>query len=181
MLNLNCIFRGKSYRFNDVAGWLISKKTSKPNQVLILDTPNEKAETILEYINNPYNTRPCPPLKRIKISSLIRLYAKSLIWFHKHFYPGIYIFSKIHLSIFENSVEAADAFCQIHPANQKVLCMPRSIFIATTSKSFKQDGALFIGAFLPSRHMHAWIIENGVNVYRNDFIWINFTPICMMI
>ena len=64
--------------------------------------------------------------------------------------------------------------------NQRVLCLPRSIFIATTSRRFKGNGALFIGCFFPFRHMHAWVIEDGMQADVYDRGWIMFTPLAMM-
>lgn len=45
-----------------------------------------------------------------------------------------------------------------------------------TSKTFKKDGILFIGASLPSGKMHAWIIENGIQPDRLDRNWIMYRP-----
>ena len=184
MISLNCRFRNKAYHFNSITGWLISKdvKMDSIRNVPHLTRHIPKAEKTLNSVLNPFRIQQCAKQNTdLRINLFLKIYVWIIIWFYKHFYPGIYLISKIRLNIYDNGIDAADAFCQIHPSGQSVLCLPRSIFIATTSKKFKQSGALFIGTFLPSRHMHAWVIEDRCNVYRHDYIWINFTPISMMV
>lgn len=36
---------------------------------------------------------------------------------------------------------------------------------------------MFIGAFLPSVQMHAWVIEDGMPADPHDDNWINFAPV----
>lgn len=181
MINLDCIFRGKRYHLNTLTGWLMSKKvyaTKSKN-----DVNNEKAKRILDVVENPFLAKivayNLPP--KVHISYKIKLYASFLIWLYNHFHIGLFLIAKLRLNIFDNSKIAGEIFRMCHPNNQKRLCLPRSIFIATTSKRFKENGAMFIGVFLPSKHMHAWVIEDGVNPYVNDTIWTNFTPVAMMI
>lgn len=107
-------------------------------------------------------------------------YIKFLIFLHKYFFPGLYLISKIRLNIFQNSEIAISYFKQIIKKNQQILCLPRSIFAMTTSKAFRNKGALFIGIFYPSLHMHAWIIEDSYNPDPNDNTWINYTPIAII-
>lgn len=184
MIDLNCAFRNKAYRFNSLTGWLTSRNTNicgvrnNPS----LKSRHFKAERALDCVLNPFKTKECKKAsKAVSTTKLLSVYVRLLIWLHRYFYPGIWLASKLRLEIFEDGVDAADVFCEIHPYDQRVLCLPRSVFVATTSKQFKKSGALFIGVFLPSRHMHAWVIENDINVYRHDHIWTNFTPVSIMI
>lgn len=85
------------------------------------------------------------------------------------------------MNMFKNAFEATMFFCEAIEANQMKLCLPRSIFVATTSKQFKETGVMFIGIFHPTRHMHAWIIEDGIQPYINDNLWINYTPVSVMV
>ena len=79
---------------------------------------------------------------------------------------------------FEDSA-AAIAFFRMHTSRsqQNSLCLPRSLFAASTSQRFKASGVLFIGVFLPSRAMHAWIIEDSRQPDADDSMWINFRPV----
>jgi len=39
---------------------------------------------------------------------------------------------------------------------------------------------IFIGVFLPSKSMHAWIIEDGIQPDPSDTMWINFQPVAVL-
>jgi hypothetical protein len=79
---------------------------------------------------------------------------------------------------FPDSVQAIEYFHSIsHALEINKLCLPRSLFCAQTSQAFKENGAIFIGVFLPTRSMHAWIIENGMQPDRRDNIWHQYRPI----
>jgi hypothetical protein len=56
-------------------------------------------------------------------------------------------------------------------------CLQRCLSVAKTSSSFQKSGVIFIGALLPLREMHAWIIEDGQQPDNEDRDWINFTPL----
>lgn len=116
-----------------------------------------------------------------KLSLFARFYAHLLVFLWRWCYPLIYLLSHLRLSIYKDAGEANIAFRQIlKKGNQRILCLPRSVFIATTSAKFKSSGAMFIGCFFPSRHMHAWVVEEGMHADIFDNQWIMFTPIAMM-
>lgn len=62
-------------------------------------------------------------------------------------------------------------------SQQATLCLPRALFAASMSQRFPDAGVVFIGVFLPSRSMHAWIIEDGHQPDKNDSMWVNFRPV----
>ena len=43
--------------------------------------------------------------------------------------------------------------------------------------NFKKNGVLFIGAQLPLKSLHAWIIEDNFQPDRDDRQWINYRPL----
>jgi hypothetical protein len=61
--------------------------------------------------------------------------------------------------------------------DQDILCLPRSLFVSKTSIEFQNSGAVLIGVYLPSRIMHAWVIEGGAQQDQQDKIWHQFKPI----
>ena len=61
--------------------------------------------------------------------------------------------------------------------DQNVLCLPRALFAARMSKKFAEKGVVLIGAFLPSRSLHAWILEDALQPDPRDRQWINFQPV----
>lgn len=158
----------------------MSRKTcaTPPNNEL----KNVKAKQILEVVKDPFLVMKVDSIKPTENPNYkIKFYVSFLIWLFKHFHIGLFLVSKIRLNIFDDSKTACEVFTKCHPNNQNILCLPRSIFIATTSKRFKAHGAMFIGVFLPSKHMHAWIIEDRANPCSFDTIWTNFTPVAIMI
>jgi hypothetical protein len=79
---------------------------------------------------------------------------------------------------------AADAIRHFHfytaEDDQKVLCLPRSLFAARMSRKFADSGVILIGAFLPSRSLHAWVIEDGIQPDPTDRQWTNFKPVAAL-
>jgi len=111
-------------------------------------------------------------------SKLVQLYAKTLVWLcNLSFFLGR-CFSLLGIPCFDTTNNAILAFRQCFPsAKQNDLCYSRSLFAASLSKSFKKNGVIFIGVFLPSTSMHAWIIEDGTQPDPYDNMWINFQPV----
>lgn len=165
-------YNGSFLSFNKWIGiTYFSKCIRKPNN-----------ETIPNQILNPFivHTR-ITPSPKVNISSFATIYALLLLWAAKHCYPIIYLLSHLRLQLFVDAQQASWAFQQITKnEQQKLLCLPRSVFIATTSKRFKEYGAMYIGIFLPSRNMHAWVIEDNLQTDEWDNYWILYQPLMMM-
>jgi hypothetical protein len=84
-------------------------------------------------------------------------------------------FGKIN---YNNAQKAILDFRALHKGEkQNELCLSRTLFAASTSNRFKKNGVLFIGVFLPSKSMHAWIIEDDALADPLDGIWLNYQPI----
>ena len=142
----------------------------------------QKAKEHLQLNHQPYLLKPENKTGSYNkyLSAGIRWYAKMLVFTCKHSFFLARIVSKIRIPVFENAEEAIQVFRQIIPKDQADLCLPRSLFVAVTSKQFKQSGAVFIGVFLPSTAMHAWVVENNRQPDDCDGIWINFQPVAML-
>lgn len=174
--------RNKTYHFNRYFGWLMAKKAEDSTEFGIPEfehLPISLSDN-LKAVLNPYLSKETPKRRSVAVTGRMRRYAYLLHWMHKYFYPGLYLCSFLKLNMFNSGVEACDAFCSIFPDHQDILCLPRSIFIASTSQRFNSEGTLFIGVLLPTRSMHAWVFESGANVWRNDHYWINYTPLAVM-
>lgn len=184
-LHLAISYKEKNYKFMPLWGFLCCpKRETSSNKLKRYIRKKEKLKRNLDVVSNPYNAHIVrgDRSKETRIPSIIRWYAKLLVWLYENFYFGLYLLSRLRLNLYDNSVEATDVFCEIIKGKkQKTLCLPRSIFAATTSKLFSKKGTLFIGVFLPSHHMHAWVIEEDKNSCRYDTKWINFTPVSVMI
>ena len=88
--------------------------------------------------------------------------------------------SSFRRPLFENSAEAISFFRDTVDGEQSTLCLPRALFAAKTSRAFAADGVIFIGIFLPSRSMHAWVIESDSLADPADDIWINYQPVAVL-
>ena len=131
------------------------------------------------YVENPYLLRHQTIVTtEASPSRWMRIYARLLVFVCRHAYVLTWIFRYITLPVFSCAGEANIAFYQMFPKErQRQLCLPRAIFTATMSKQFKQHGTLFIGAFLPTTRLHAWVIENGCHADAFDRQWIQYTPV----
>lgn len=182
-ISIDRILDHKHFHFNSFWGFLISKP-QRSSDIEISNPPKcncSKWDVNYNAVENPYEcSRACKPSSIIN-NSFLKYYARFLIWSYQHCYCFVWLCSFLRLSVFENGEESCQAFFDAHPTNQRVLCLPRSIFIATTSKKFKKSGVMFIGSFFPSRRMHAWVMEDGHNCCPYDNCWINYTPVCAMI
>jgi hypothetical protein len=91
------------------------------------------------------------------------------------------LFTSCKLPCFANATEAINFYrnCSFKK-NQNELCLPRALFAASLSKRFRENGVIFIGVFLPSTSMHAWIIEDGAQADPLDNMWINFKPVAAL-
>jgi hypothetical protein len=87
------------------------------------------------------------------------------------------IYSGIYAPCFDSSA-AAFRWLDAHSGtSSSVDCLPRCMFVAKTSKSFRQQGVLFVGVFLPTRQMHSWIIDGASQPDSTDRHWINYRPL----
>lgn len=170
--NIGCKYGGKSWKFSKIFGVTYSS---------INKTLFQKSVLSNEFVN-PFSIRVRTKKPReVRISIVVMLYAHLLVWSAKYCYPIVYILSHFRFNLYEDALQASWVFQQVTQMElQKLLCLPRSIFIATTSKRFKEYGTMYIGIFLPSRNMHAWVIEDNMQTDEWDNYWILYQPLIMM-
>lgn len=162
------------YCFYAPLGVLFRKKDLRPRKI---------EESVLRFkylVDNPYCLQRRDNISKVEFGTLIKWYAHLLIFLHQHFYFGLYLLSFLRIPVFEDAGSACKAFRTIVTKNQNKLCLPRAVFIATTSKRFKKNGAMYIGVFLPSRQMHAWVIEDEMHADVNDSYWQMYTQVAIM-
>ncbi len=163
-------FSGKLYKLND--------------HIFRHQKIDDKLKIAINTVDNPYSIealRPNTFPKEIAINVFKKLSHFNDILLklgNKNFFLSR-IYASFNYILFDDSVEAFDAISKIetHIKNKNDLCLQRSLLVMKTSKSFKNNGVLFIGASLTSGKMHAWIIENGVQPDRLDRNWIMFRPL----
>jgi hypothetical protein len=90
------------------------------------------------------------------------------------------LYAAWQVPLFPTAREATIFFREHVKGDQNELCLARALFAAKTSQRFREEGAVMIGVFLPSRAMHAWAIEGNQMADPYDDIWINYQPVAML-
>ena len=137
----------------------------------------------LEYCNQPYlcnlsNEKSINLSNDNLIVKLNTMHDKLLRIGNNRFYLSR-LYSSMKNLMFENTNEAITSINRLTPQiNFKhQLCLQRALLSSKISKSFIENGVIFIGAFLPTGDMHAWIMENGKQQDTDDRGWINYRPL----
>ena len=90
------------------------------------------------------------------------------------------LYASLPQPLFESAGEAISFFRSHFHEDQDSLCLPRALFAAKTSRRFQRDGVVLVGAFLPARDMHAWVIEGGSQADQEDCSWTNYQPVAAL-
>lgn len=168
----------RSYVFERYTGLLLEKENN--DNLKRITSPVIKVMWALDLNSNPYKLRKGQQIGTVINSpnTAMRLYARLLVRLYKLTFSLTRLCSIYNFRVFENATYAIVAFRKLFPDSmQQDLCMPRTLFAASTSRKFKKKGVIFIGVFLPSKSMHAWIIEDGIQPDPYDNVWINFQPV----
>ena len=177
IIHPHLVFKGKSYHFNRFFGILQSKKCSEQNTFFIRDC---KKTNNVDAILNPYDVIHIEGEVSESYSRWVIFYARLLVWLSANCYILAIIIANLRLNVFDTAQIANDAFYKCIKGNQRELCLPRALFISSTSKQFKSNGSMFIGVYLPTHNMHAWVMENGACADNYDTLWIDYTPILIV-
>jgi len=170
------------YYFNKILGILLFRNRCDETKCFKLTT--EIVKTNYQLILNPYLIESCDKIMGIKkIPYRARIYAKLIVLISRYSFYMACVLTMIPIIKFPSSQYAVEIFNKIYasPIQQRVLCLSSTLFIIATSKSFKKNGTAFIGVFLPSKKMHAWVIENGCNPDSSDEIWLSYQPVVAII
>ena len=176
-ISLPFIERGNSYFMCPWTGALMQSQDDEVGRIKPL---NKKVEVALRFCDEPYSmqnfpvslddTHKCSGRQKTRVHRMILLSRVNL--FLARQYAS---YSNPH---FTKSSDAINFFHQATPSGDRSkLCLPRALFAAKASKSFKDNGVILIGVFLPSRQMHAWIIEDGQQADPYDDIWHLYRPV----
>jgi hypothetical protein len=172
-------FNNSQYVVSEFTGdLLIHQRSVSGSRSLI--TTSEKLTKALSLCDNPYKLENIQNnIDKLEPSNRnIRNKARFLILFCRFNFFLAKQYASFKTRIFSDSAHAISYFHSITANDDKnSLCLPRTFFAAKTSKIFDKEGVIFIGAFLPSRLMHAWIVENGIQPDPKDNIWHQFRPV----
>jgi hypothetical protein len=175
---INLPYEFNSYKFI-LSKWTGNLFICNDDYKYKIDYIPEKVKYALEKCNNPYSIS----LYKKSDENLLQSEKKDKIALRMlkisrvNFFIAIY-YASIKKNLFSDSIESIKYFNNLLlQFNTNDLCLPRSLFSAKTSKAFNIYGVIFIGVYLPSRSMHAWVIENGMQPDSSDNIWHHYRPI----
>lgn len=178
--NIPLCNNGFIFLFNTLTGWLLSKPYPQHHSHGKPALPIPVTQSLYG-VHAPYTLLPMINVPSVQIypSLFCTAYARIIVFACRHSFFFARMISSIPFVRFPNTVTSIAAFRSVYPgsAHQRTLCLPRTLFALATSRSFKQNGVAFIGVFLPSRKMHAWIIEGNRNPDPKDDIWICYQPV----
>jgi hypothetical protein len=120
-----------------------------------------------------------PPMSA-DAEKLGRKFAESLTRLSRRQFFCTRFYASLRVPLFATAREAILFFRKHAEGDQEELCLARALFAAKTSRMFAEHGAVVIGVFLPSRAMHAWVIEGDEMADPYDGIWINYQPVAML-
>jgi hypothetical protein len=173
-----------SYFLDRVLGSLVRMPSSRMHNNVALP---EKLKENLILCNQPYFLARPSVDSQSEVTSIPNRFplckrATHLIWLcRSNLFWLAHRYASFYKPCFEDSSAAIALFRQRTAAfPQNTLCLPRSLFAASASRRFAKTGVLFIGVFLPSRSMHAWIIEDGRQPDFEDPMWVNFQPVAAL-
>jgi hypothetical protein len=167
-------------KFYFMCPWTGALMQSQDDEVGKIEPLHRKVEVALRLCNEPYSM-PNPSISlddSHKCSERQKTRAQRMIYLSR-----VNLFLARHYAsystpFFNKSSDAINFFHKATPSGDRSkLCLPRTLFAAKTSKSFKDTGVMLIGVFLPSRQMHAWIIEDGQQADPYDDIWHLYRPV----
>lgn len=173
------VHNGNHYCFDPFTGGLLvrgeqdrtNQHRSLPRQVSHALTLNDQPYRLSHHMDPLPTDMPHVP-------TWLKLHARILVWACRKSFWLAKGMARFRLPVFSNAAVAIQTFRRLFPASaQQDLCLPRSLWVSITSKAFVTNGVLLIGAFLPSRSMHAWVIEDGKQPDPDDTLWINFRPV----
>ena len=160
-------------------GSLVYEKLTNGNSKTRL--PNKVVDA-LEYCNNPYkckfNSEPEIGFPEDRQNRLIGIYKRFVkIGNNRFFFNRVYTSFKKYLFTDTSQAIVNISYLPINADLKRQMCLQRTFLAAKISESFESKGVIFIGAFLPTGDMHAWIIEDGTQPDYNDRVWINYRPL----
>ena len=176
-VSLPLFFKESQYFISELTGDLIIKVKGEDAGSFRF---SKKLINALSLCENPYSLKITTNNTQSFnfLSTKVLFNAKFLIYLCKINFFLAHKYSSFKNCYFSDSSEAIAYFHSVTGNDElNSLCLPRTLFAAKTSRIFDEEGVIFIGAFLPSRSMHAWIIESGIQPDPRDNIWHQYRPI----
>ena len=178
--SLSSTYLDSGWAIHPLSGALLKFSVSKVTSFRSHNLP-EKVLSALAFCKEPYQLSPA--LKsNIGVNAEVEAGLKNiytrLSFLRRYSFFASILYARLRCPIYESAFEAMNAISHLFPEDKYAeSCLQRALTAAKTSKKFKTHGVLFIGAQLPLKNMHAWIIEDGIQPDIEDRQWINYLPL----
>jgi hypothetical protein len=167
-------------------GWAIHPLTGSLLKFSASDVPKfragklpEKVVSALNFCDHPYTLNPTSrkdDLPQNDSNKIAKIYSRLSFLRKKSFFISI-AYAAIGCRIYPDATIAMRALINELPSHDSEACLQRALTVAKCSKKFKTHGVVLIGAQLPLKSLHAWIVEDGVQPDPEDRQWVNFLPL----
>lgn len=178
--SLSSKYLESGWSIHPLSGSLIKFPESKVPSFRAQNLPL-KVSSALALCMEPYQlvpaSNPNPNLNSRAEIDLKIIYSRLSYLRKKSFLLSVF-YTSLRKPIYETSFEAMSDLSRLFPEDQYAeSCLQKALTVAKVSKKFKSHGVLFIGAQLPLKSMHAWIIEDGIQPDQADRKWVNYLPL----
>ena len=172
---------GFIWSLNAITGSLLKSTKPLSASALINQIPF-KVQNALKYCHSPYELiapRKIASEQSIPVENLRKLqrFSNNLQTLRGKWLILSLIYAGFPDLIFDNTEIAMEQISKLYNHSIGSDCLQKTMLAAKTSKSFSDLGVIFIGANLPTGHMHSWIIEDGYQPDLLDRHWISYQPI----
>jgi hypothetical protein len=146
----------------------------------------DRVQEVLSLCDNPYLLEPDGPpdggIEQPRCVRHARVVLRRMLKLPTLGFTLSRLYAAYRVPLFPDSRSAIAWFNANTPAHEHGrLCLPRALFAAKTSDSFSASGAVVIGTLLPTRNLHAWVIEGRRQPDDSDRAWVCYRPIGVLI
>lgn len=183
-VTLNARHRGMTYFLEKITGSLLCLPSQY--KAPLSEISCSKVEEALRICHNPYLIKFQSAENTINqgshsIDAISLKIARQLVKLSSFNFWLSCRYASFGRPMFSDAAQAIRAFhCHTATQDRNVLCLPRALFAARMSQKFTDKGVVIIGVFLPSRSLHAWVIEDGIQPDSTDHRWIHFQPVAAL-
>lgn len=176
------LYEGTVYRLSPFRGDLRAFPGAMPRR----HQHPMRVQQVLALCDNPYllqpdrkpSPLPSPPTDEMGATTILG----RVMRLSPDGFALVRLYASFHVPLFPDSRSAIEWFNARTPsADRDRLCLPRAMFAAKTSREFRSSGAIVIGSMLPTRSLHAWVIEQRQQPDDSDRAWVCFRPIAVLL
>ncbi len=180
-ISIPLLDRDRAYAFCPLTGSLLVEERHEPRALAL---PG-KVQRALKMCDDPFLLAPPRGMRsapEVALSEpntdIASTLAKRMHDLRQRSFLLASLYARFRKALFDDCAEAIAFFNGAVP--KSVLpeaCLQKSLFALKTARNFPAEGVLFVGVFLPTTSMHAWVIEENRHADPTDSGWIMYRPV----